>query len=165
MHHRTVQIGVPADGAWDFVDAYEHRFCYDHGQNEWLLRAEDTWMLSDDFGVPGARGKLDGQVNRFQNPSHPQPSLSKKQAECDSTLWSQVDTATDIRESDGKALFKIRWKLHWIPESDIDNLEWVQTSYAAKSRELGRRRSGRSARIPNGLTATQEAMMRVIRIE
>lgn len=85
-HHRTDQIGVPADGIWNFVDAYEHRFCYHHEQNEWLLRAEDAWMLSDDFGIPGVRGKLDGQVNRFQNPSHPQPSLSKKQAECDSTL-------------------------------------------------------------------------------
>jgi hypothetical protein len=72
-----------------------------------------------------------------------------------------VDTATDIRQADGKTFFKIRWKLQWIPESDIDDLEWVRRSFAIKSEGLGRRRSGRHEGIPKGLTAHQQAMLRV----
>jgi hypothetical protein len=98
----TQQAGVPVDATWHFADAYEHRVCYHHGQVEWLLRAYDRWMSPDDFRIAEARGKLEDLLARCrQNPSNKQ-SLSSKHAACDSRLWSQVDTATDIRQADGE---------------------------------------------------------------
>jgi hypothetical protein len=161
----TEQAGVPVDGTWHFVDAYEYRVCYHHGQVEWLLLADDRWMSPDHFRIAGAREKLEDLLARYRQSPSNRLSLSRKHAACGSRLWSQVDTATDIRQADGKTFFKIRWKLQWIPESDIDDVEWVRRSFAVKSEELGRRRSGRHEGIPKGLTANQEAMLRVIQIE
>lgn len=111
-------------------------------------------MLPDDFRITDARGKLEDLLARYRhNPSN-RLSLSRKHAVCGSRLWSQVDTATDMRQVDGKTFFKIRWKLQWIPESGIDDLEWARRSFIVKSEELGRRRSGRHDGIPKGLTAS-----------
>jgi hypothetical protein len=160
----THQIGVPVDGIWDFVDAYEHRMCYNHGQIEWLLRANDTWMLQKDFGVLGACKRLSERLNHGLNPHRDRALLSRNHAECDSTLWSQIEAVTDVRLVDGVTSYRIRWKLQWVPESSVDDLEWVHRSFASKTEELGRRRSSRLDRIPRGLTAKQEAMPRVINI-
>ena len=135
--HDTEQAGLPVGGTWDFVDAYEHRVCYHHGQVEWLLRAEERRMSSDNFGIADVCGKLEGLLAHFgQNPSN-RLSLSRKQAACNSRLWSQVDTATDIRQVDGHS--------SKFDGSCIGFLKVILTisngcagSFAVNSEELGR---------------------------
>nr|KAK5449230.1 hypothetical protein LTR18_002319 [Exophiala xenobiotica] len=43
-------IGLPSDGLWDYDAAYEQRYCYGHGEFEYLLTTPDRWISSDDLG-------------------------------------------------------------------------------------------------------------------
>ena len=39
-------IGLPLDGHWDHDAAYDHRYCFQHGEDEYLLGTPASWMRS-----------------------------------------------------------------------------------------------------------------------
>jgi len=41
------------------------RFCFDHGQNEWLLGTPDRWMRPGDFKVSEAEAKLEAELRDY----------------------------------------------------------------------------------------------------
>ncbi|KAK5215330.1 hypothetical protein LTR96_011273 [Exophiala xenobiotica] len=51
-------IGLPSDGLWDYDAAYERRYCYEHGEFEYLLTTPDRWISSDDLGTSDAEARL-----------------------------------------------------------------------------------------------------------
>jgi len=54
-------IGVPADELWDH-EAYDYRFCSDHGESEYLLGTADRWMYLSDFDIPDAEATLEAML-------------------------------------------------------------------------------------------------------
>jgi hypothetical protein len=51
-------VGTPIDNKWDLIAAHERRFCFDHGEDEWLLEYADRWMYPNDFSFGGAEVTL-----------------------------------------------------------------------------------------------------------
>jgi hypothetical protein len=59
-------ISIPKDGEWDNIAAHEKRFCFQRGEDEWLLETADRWMLSSDFDVSGVQTKLEAKLQKYE---------------------------------------------------------------------------------------------------
>jgi len=87
------------------------RFCFDHGQNEWLLGTPDRWMRPGDFKVSEAEAKLEAELRDYhRKPSDFQPRSRPFQAECNCTLWSHVDVPIKRGAIGDELVYLIRWK-------------------------------------------------------
>jgi hypothetical protein len=158
-------VGSPPDGLWNVNTAYEQRFCYSHGESEYLLGTEDRWMSSTDFEIRDADVTLKAMLHRHKDtPSAFDPHARRCQAECEGNLLSHVHRVIKSRKDDGLTLYYIKWKACWTPESMIGDKTWIGESLKANKNVSCRR----SARVENGFTNRKrnfESMMVVINIE
>ncbi|KAK5312645.1 hypothetical protein LTR93_011247, partial [Exophiala xenobiotica] len=60
-------VGLPPDGLWDDDAAYGQRFCYDHGEYEYLWGTRDRWMRLSDFDLTNIEIQLEGLLNSQQD--------------------------------------------------------------------------------------------------
>jgi hypothetical protein len=60
-------VGVPEDGKWKLIAAHESRFCFQHGEDEWLLESENKWMDPGDFNIPRAEAVLDAKLQKYNS--------------------------------------------------------------------------------------------------
>ncbi|KAK7889940.1 hypothetical protein LTR67_008404 [Exophiala xenobiotica] len=122
-------VGLPPDGLWDHYAAYGQRFCYDHGEYEYLLGTRDRWMRLSDFDTPKAEIQLEVLLQGHRDrPGSFDPHARQCQAECRGNLFSHVHTVAEKREQDGVTLYWIKWKTCWTPESGIDDKDWLPAS-------------------------------------
>lgn len=137
-----LDVGIPDDGVWDQSAAYESRICFEHGK-EYLLGCHSRWMRPTDFG-PSKRDELVAKLRAYQiNPYDFETLNSKYRSDCESALWSQVDTPIAEGRCGEDLVFLIRWKLLWTPVSNIDDLSWAMSSCKVQQERTGRRSSGR----------------------
>jgi hypothetical protein len=155
-------IGIPKQGNWELIGACQDRFCFEHGQKEWLLHIADRWMRPSDFEVREAETKLKIKFQKYQR--KPQTFL-KSRVDCDRTLWSHLDTPIQQGRYEDQKIYLCRWKFCWTPESDIDDKDWVQTSCRAQDQLTGRRRSARVRQTVAYGTPKFNQMMEVINLE
>jgi hypothetical protein len=157
------EIGIPNEGKWGLVSARQSRSCFQHGEKEFLLHCVDRWMRVSDFDVYEAKTRLEGRLQKYQRePWSLDPGLLNSRAECNSTLWSHLDTPKQRGKFGGEDIYLCRWKFCWTPETNIDDKEWVQASCGAL--EDGRRRSPR-ARKTEGVAEKWEQMRVVVNLE
>lgn len=163
----TEDIGAPTDGKWDHTAAYECRFCVQHEEDEWLLGSVDRWMYPSDFNSPGAEAVLEAKFREYKSkPYSLKRYHSASRAECNDILWSQIDTPIKRGKLGGRVIYLIRWKLCWTPQSHIDDMEWVHSSFNAQNECIGRRRSVRVKDMdPKWAAKKREAMMVVVKLE
>jgi hypothetical protein len=157
-------VGIPINKKWGFVAAHVRRFCFDHGKDEWLLEYNDRWMSPGDFNFSEAEVTLKKMLQDYQ--SNAITSKSHKRAspvECNCRLWSEVDTPVQYNNIGDKYL--IRWKWRWTPESDIDDLDWVNASYNAQNVMIKRRYSARLEKNDEARVANRKSMMVVVDLE
>jgi hypothetical protein len=163
-------IGVPTDGEWETTVAYDFRFCVQHEEDEWLLESVDRWMYPSDFNTPEAAAVLEAKLRNYKSKAY---SLQKyhqaSRAECDDTLWSQIDTPIKRGKFRDQVIYLIRWKLFWTPQSHILDMEWVRSSFRAQNKHIGRRCSGRVEKMAEKMAperaAKRQAMMAVVNLE
>lgn len=158
-------VGTPSDGLWNVNAAYEQRFCYIHGESEYLLGTEDRWMSSTDFELRDADVTLKAMLHRRKDiPSAFDPHAQRCQAECEGSLLSHVHRVFESRKEDDLTLYYMEWKACWTPESMIGDKMWIGESLKANKNGSYRR----SARVENGFENRKrnfESMMVVINIE
>ena len=76
-------VDVPNDGKWDVIAAHEARFCFQHGEDEWLLESENKWMDPSDFDIPGAEAELEAKLQKYKsNRSGPREPAIVAQPHC-----------------------------------------------------------------------------------
>jgi hypothetical protein len=159
-------IGAPTDGTWEIFAAHEQRFCFEHGEVEWLIEYADRWMYPTNFEVDEAEAKLDAKFEQYQRgPEVLTPYRYASRAECNSSLWSQVETPTQRNTAEDTVAYRIRWKLFWTPQSSVDDLDFVQSSYKAQNERLGRRQSARVQDTAAASAAKREEMRIVVDLE
>ncbi|KIW36102.1 uncharacterized protein PV06_11614 [Exophiala oligosperma] len=148
-------VGLPFDGLWDHDAAYDRRYCYSHGEYEYLLDTKDRWMRPKDFvpanAVTGLKAKeLDAEIKLENLHSMAlvdlqdrmlalDPHARKCQAECGGAL-SHVHAVIQKKEQAGVALYRIKWKTCWTPESKLSDEAWLLGSLQA-NKDPRRRRS------------------------
>jgi hypothetical protein len=158
--------GAPTDGKWDIVAAHEQRFCYEHWEVEWLLEYADSSMVPADFDIDEAETKLNAKFEQYQRgPGDLVSSRCASKAECNCSLWSQVDTPTQKTATEDTVAYLIQWKLFWTPQSTVDDLDFVQSSYRTKNERLGRRQSARVQDTAAARAAKREEMRIVVDLE
>ena len=61
-------IGLPLDGHWDHDAAYDHRYCFQHGEDEYLLGTPASWMSPTDLRLEtfGCRREAGGNAGAVQ---------------------------------------------------------------------------------------------------
>ncbi|KIX09297.1 uncharacterized protein Z518_00376 [Rhinocladiella mackenziei CBS 650.93] len=119
-HPHLEDVGLPPDGLWDHDAAYKRRFCFDHGEIEYLLGNADRWMFPGNFDVPNAAAALEAMVQQHGNSSSKfDPHSRRCQAECRGSLYFHVYSVLDKRESGTEALYLERWKTCLTPESHL----------------------------------------------
>lgn len=124
------EVGVPTDGEWDVIGVFSRRHCIQHNEEEWLLRYADSWMYASDFKVRKVKDELEAKIEVYNsNPWEVDVSNPAFWAECTQSLWGQLDTPIQRGRIRGKTIYQSRWKLYWTRRSNIDNLDWVQSSY------------------------------------
>jgi hypothetical protein len=161
-----INAGAPTNGTWDIVAAHEQRFCFVHWEVEWLLEYADRWMYPADFDVDEAETKLNAKFEQYQRGlGDLMSSRCASKAECNCSLWSQVDTPTQKRAAQDTVAYHIQWKLFWTPQSSVDDLEFVQSSYKAQNERLGRRQSTRVQDTAASRAAKREEMRIVVDLE
>ena len=156
-------VGVPNEGKWDIVAAYEPRFCFQHGQTEWLLRCTDRWMRPSDFNFGEVQEKLENKLHKYER--EPYTLKLDSHAECNNNLWSHLDTPIGRGKFQDDIIYLCRWKLCWTPEFMIDDKNWVQDSCKARDESIGRRRSSRIEETTADRTAKMKQMMVVVNLE
>jgi len=158
-------IGFPPDGLWDHNAAYEQRFCYDHGESEYLLGTDNRWMLSTDFEIRDAEVILEAMLEKHKDdPSPLEPHTRRCQAECHGNLLSHVHSVIDSRKHGDLNLYLIEWKACWTPEGNIGNKTWIGASLKVNKNVSCRR----STRVENGFEDRKrrfENMMLVVNIK
>ncbi|KAF7502348.1 hypothetical protein GJ744_006002 [Endocarpon pusillum] len=163
--HDPDEVGIPNEGNWEIVAAYESRFCFKHGQREWLLRTADRWMRPSDF-IGEVKEKLESKLHKYWGePYSLEPKLLDSPAECHSNLWSHLDTPTQRGRLEDEIVYLCRWKLCWTPEAMIGDKSWVQASCKARDQSIGRRRSSRIEETTADRTAKMKQMMVVVNLE
>lgn len=160
-------VGIPKEARWDLVNTvYSARFCFDHGENEWLLLYADRWMRPSDFSVHEAKTKLETKLRQYQNePWTPKLHLPTSRVECDRPLWSHLDTPTQRGKLGDEDIYLCRWKLCWTSEKDVDDKDWAQACLKTQYQRSGRRRSARVEKTAAHRVTKMEQMMRVIKLE
>ncbi|KAK5527652.1 hypothetical protein LTR23_011232, partial [Exophiala sp. CCFEE 6169] len=158
-------VGLPRDGVWDHDAAYDCRFCFDHGETEYLLGTADRWMPSSDFDVPEAEAALEAMLKKHKDdPSEFQPHSRRCQAECWGILYSHIYSVLDKREDSDRVLYLVRWKACWTPESHIVEKDWIAASLEA-NKNWHCRRSTRLRGSFNDRKKKYEEMMVVVNLE
>jgi hypothetical protein len=159
-------VGIPNEGKWNLTNAYEFRFCFEHGQQEWLLQCADRWMRPSEFNVYEAKAKLEIKLWKYQRePWGLEPDLLDSRAECNRTLWSHLDTPMKRGKFGDEILYLCRRKFFGTPETNIDNKDWAEASRRARDQSIGQRRSARIKDTATYRTVKCEQMMRVINLE
>lgn len=125
--HDNLAIGLPVDGQWDHDDVFAQRFCYQHGETEYLLSTPDRWMAIGDFERADAGEQLQARLDAHEQYPHPTLKHQNHYAECVGTLWSHIDSVVDKRQTESGVSYRVRWKLCWTPSSYIDDLSWVES--------------------------------------
>ena len=157
-------IGLPLDGHWDHDAAYDHRYCFQHGEDEYLLGTPASWMSPTNFRLSAAGERLEVMLEQFnRNPSVFRPHSRRHQAECTSKLWSHVDSVIKRSTGPGQGQYLIRWKACWTPRSCIDDINWLGASLR-KNQNPRCQRSSRLERTAEVRTRKNEDIMRVIRL-
>ncbi|KAK6362456.1 hypothetical protein LTS17_012845 [Exophiala oligosperma] len=149
-------VGLPFDGLWDHDAAYDRRYCYSHGEYEYLLDTKDRWMRLSDFvpanAVTGLKAKeLEAEiklknlhnttlVDLQDRMSAFDPHARKCQATCRGDLLAHVYDVIEKKEQDGVTLYRIKWKTCWTPGSKISDEAWLLGSLQA-NKDPRRRRS------------------------
>jgi hypothetical protein len=137
-----LEVGTPDDGVWDQSAAYESRICFEHGE-EYLLGCHSRWMRPTDF-EPSKRDALVAKLQEYQiKPQGFETLSSKYRSDCESALWSHVDTPIAEGRCGEDMVFLIRWKLVWTPVTNIDDPSWAISSCKVQQEHTGRRSSGR----------------------
>jgi hypothetical protein len=140
-----VNVGIPKDDAWDQFAAFVPRQCLEHG-NEHLLGCYPRWMCPRDLHPSPEKIKeeLAIKLKRYQHdPYDFETSSSRFRSDCQSTLWSQIDTPIAEGRCGDDVIFLIRWNLCWTPDNNIDDLGWVRLSHRVQEGRIGRRLSKR----------------------
>jgi hypothetical protein len=97
-------------------------------------------MRPTDFRVNDAAAKLDALLQRFKDqPLQFQPHSRRCQAECQRSLWSQIDAVIDRQRTGDETVYLMRWKACWTPQSKIDDDQWVAESLEANKNKNCRR--------------------------
>ena len=106
------QVGLPLDGRWDHDAAYDNRYCFQHGKDEFLLGSPSRWMRPTDFKLPTTvNARLESMFEQFnERPSAFNPHSRRHQAECTSRLWSHIESVIGRSTLDDQVLYLIRWK-------------------------------------------------------
>jgi hypothetical protein len=126
-------VGIPKDGAWDQFTAFISRHCVEHGK-EHLLGCYPRWMRPRDLHPSPEKMKeeLATMLQGYQKDPYDFKTLSSRfQSDCQSTLWSQIETPIEESRCGDDLIYLIRWKLCWTPDKNIDDLSWVMTSHRA----------------------------------
>lgn len=158
-------VGLPPDGLWDHDAAYEQRFCYNHGESEYLLGTADRWMFSSDFEIPDAEVALESMLQKYKDsPSAFEPHARRCQAECQDNLLSHVHSVIDRREHGNLNLYLIQWKACWTPEGNFGDKTWIAASLKVNKSASCRR----STRLENSFEDRKKKfdnMMVVVNLE
>lgn len=159
--HDNLAIGLPADGQWDHDDAFAQRFCFRHGETEYLLSTPDRWMDARDFKRHDAAEHLETHFDQYKQHLNPL-GHQDHHAECVGTLWSHIDSVVVKRQIGFRVWYRVHWKRCWTPSSLIDNLSWVES--CLQVHEERKRRSTRLKRTADVRARVNEAIMAVARI-
>jgi hypothetical protein len=138
-------VGIPKDGAWDQFAAFIPRHCVEHGK-EHLLGCYPRWMRPRDLHPSPEKMKeeLATMLQEYQKDPYDFETLSSRfRSDCQSTLWSQIETPIEEGRCGDDLIYLIRWKLCWTPDKSIDDLSWVMTSHRAQEERIRRRESKR----------------------
>jgi hypothetical protein len=159
-------VGPPVDGIWDHDNVHDQRFCFDHGENEWLLGTPNRWMRPSDFKVAGAEAKLEAKLQDYNRKPWVFRARSRaSHAECNGSLWSHIDVPIKKGKLGNENIYLMRWKACWTPESNIGDMQWVLASYAANNKRLDCRRSTRIGSTAPDRVAKNLAIMVVVGLE
>lgn len=158
-------IGLPSDGIWDYYAAYEQRFCYDHGEFEYLLETANRWISSNDLGIPGAEVKLENLLQDKVGPSIFNPYARRCQAECHASLHAQIYSIMEKREDATSTLYLAKFRAFWTPGgSKIDDQGLLAASLESNQR-WHCRRSPRLAETVGKREKIYEKVMMVVNLE
>lgn len=119
------QVGMPEDGHWEVERALGVRLCPIHAQREWLLEAKDTFVRPEEFNLVNALARLEKRMKSGGTISVKNRSDASF-AECNSSLWSQVDLVLKDEYINEHRYFRIRWKPYWFQDQDVG--AWVRAS-------------------------------------
>ena len=163
--HCLDDVGLPSDGVWDHNAAYDHRFCFDHGETEYLLRTPERWMPASDFDILDAEAALEAMLQKHKDdPSQFEQHSRRCQAECWGSLYSHIHSVLDKGEDGDRVLYLVQWKACWTPESHIDDPDYVPASLEAnKNRNC--RRSTRLGSSFEGMKKKYKNVMVVVNLE
>lgn len=157
-------IGLPPDGLWDYDAAYEQRYCYIHGEFEYLLTTPDRWLSSNDLKMLAAEARLENLLQKDRiDPAIFDPYARRCQAECCSSIYSQIHSITDKREVSSVILYRARFKAFWTPGSDIEDKDRLEASLKTHQR-WGCRRSARLAQTFGARKKIYEQVMMVVNL-
>jgi hypothetical protein len=158
-------MGLPRDGVWDHDAAYDRRFCFDHGETEYLLGTADWWMPPSDLDIPDAEATLEAMLqNHKDDPSEFELHSRRCQAECWGTLYSHVHSVLDKREDRDRVLYLVRWKACWTLESHVIDQDWIPASLEV-NKNPNCRRSIRLESSVDDRKKKYEKMMVVVNLE
>lgn len=138
-------VGIPKDGAWDQFAAFIPRHCVEHGK-EHLLGCYPRWMRPRDLHPSPEKIKeeLAVMLQGYRKDPYDFETLSSRfRSDCQSTLWSQIDTPIAEGRCGEDVIYLIRWKLCWTPNKNVDDLDWVMSSHQVQEGRIGRRGSKR----------------------
>jgi len=162
---RLEDVGFPKDREWSYIAAHESRFCFHHGEWEWLLQSVDRWMSPAEFNVSNAETALAAKLQKYEmRQGTEQRHHRASQADCHGGIWSHVDTPIQRGEVGGNLVYLIRWKFCWTRQSDIGDMSWVLSSFQAQNKRINRRHSARVETTAPEMTTKMEGMMRVYNI-
>ena len=157
-------IGLPSDGLWDYDAAYEQRYCYEHGEFEYLLTTPDRWISSDDLGTSDAEARLKKLLQKHRtDPAIFDPYARRCQAECCSSIYSQIHSIIDKRGNASSTLYRARFKAFWTPGSGIDDKDRLEASLEFHQRGCCRR-SVRLAQTFEARKKNYEQVMMVVNL-
>jgi hypothetical protein len=151
--------GLPHNGFWEIIAAYDVRSCADHEETEYLLGTANRWISPNDLKVPKAKSLLERKLQKFKVQKTEgtlksfDPHLPRCQAGCSGTLYSHIYHVVDKHEQDGKVWYLGQWLACWTPESNIGDVSWIPESLAANGKS---QRYRCSARLQENLLSRKE---------
>ena len=157
-HPDLEDIGLPSDDVWDHDGAYAERYCYDHGEIEYLLGTPNRWMSAASLGVSEA--VLGTRLQKRQvRPVKSTP------AQCWGTLYSHVRRVVrKAGHADGD-LYDLEWWRHWTPASCIQDPNWAVESLALHNMNLSLRRSTRLTETVDERKMRNEQIARIVNLD
>lgn len=102
-------VGISSDGEWDLKTVHECKFCFEHGEEEWLLENAKRWMYPSDFNISGAEVTLEARLQKYESATSELKLFNQASgAGCNRSLWSQVDTPIQPSKIGDKVIYLIR---------------------------------------------------------